>query len=129
MGLADCRPYAKLPVKDIERAKRFYAEKLGLTPLRETSPGHFQYQCGGVMFLLFPSQGRASGDHDQMGWMVDDLEGLVSELKGKGVAFEMFPALPGDTWNGEIANNGRRRAAWFRDSEGNLLNLVQFIGR
>src|ERR1700737_2666377 len=115
-GLANFPAYAKIPVSDIERAKRFYAERLGLMPLRETNPGHFQYQCGGVLFLLFPSLGRASGDHDQMGWFVDDIDAMVSELKGRGLVFEKFPDMPyGDTWTGDIADNGRRRAAWFRD--------------
>ena len=124
--LGDFRTYAKLPAKDIGRAKRFYAERLGLRSPRELAPGHFMYDCGGSIFLLFASQGKASGSHDQMGWLVDDVSSQVRELKGRGVVFETFD-YPGNTWAGEVADNGIRRAAWFRDSEGNLFSVTQLL--
>lgn len=121
--LAGCPVYAKLPASDIDRAVGFYAERLGLKPASE-APGHFFYRCGSAMFLLFRSQGTAAGTHDQMGWFVSDIEEAVRKLKARGVSFETFD-MPGNAWNGEIADNGFRRSAWFRDSEGNLLNLFQ----
>jgi hypothetical protein len=87
-------------------------------------PGHAFYECGGATFLLFRSRGRASGTHDQMGWFVTDIEADVRRLKDRGVSFETFD-YPGNSWDGVIAKNGFRRSAWFKDSEGNLLNLIQ----
>ena len=126
-SLDKCRTYAKLPASDIERAVHFYAERLGLTPATQV-PGHYFYECAGTQFLLFLSQGRASGNHDQMGWYVADIESEVGTLKFRGVRFETFD-LPGNRWDGEIADNGFRRSAWFRDSEGNLLNIIQLLDR
>lgn len=122
--LQDCRTYAKLPASDIERARRFYAEKLGLTRSREMAPDHHLYECGGSLFMLFPSSGCASGTHDQIGFMVPDVAEAVRQLKARGVVFETY-ATSGDVWSGEIAENEHRRVAWFKDSEGNLLNVAQ----
>jgi catechol 2,3-dioxygenase-like lactoylglutathione lyase family enzyme len=124
-SLASCRAYAKLPASDIDRAVQFYTERLGLTPASHV-PGHFFYECAGTQFLLFRSQGRASGTHDQMGWYVADIEAAVRALKSRGVLFETFD-YPGNRWDGQIADNGFRRSAWFRDSEGNLLNVIQLL--
>jgi len=124
--LQGSRSYAKLPAGDIDRAVRFYQERLGLTPSRELAPGHYLFECGGAAFLLFRSQGKASGTHDQMGWFVTDVAAEVARLKALGVSFAVFD-YPGNTWHGEIADNGIRRSAWFYDSEGNLLNVVQLL--
>jgi hypothetical protein len=91
--------------------------------------------CGNGWFALFASSGAPSGDHTQIGWEVDDLEATVAELRRRGVAFEEYD-LPGfKTVSGiaEVAGNYPSRggvgekAAWFRDSEGNLLGLGQAI--
>ena len=125
LSLGNSRAYAKLPASDIDRAVQFYAERLGLTAASHV-PGHFFYECAGTQFLLFRSQGRASGTHDQMGWYVADIEAEVRALKSRGVHFETFD-YPGNRWDGKIADNGFRRSAWFRDSEGNLLNVIQLL--
>lgn len=127
-NLKNCRSYSKLPASDIERAVRFYKERLDLTPSRELAPGHYLYECGGALFLLFRSQGKASGNHDQMGWFVPDVAAVVARLKARGIVFETYDHA-GNTWDGEIADNGIRRSAWFHDSEGNLLSLVQLLVR
>ena len=88
--LADCPIHATLPAADLERAKGFYTEKLGLSPESEASGGIF-YRCGaGTRFLVFPSGGTASGTYTQMGWTVDDLEAEVADLKARGVVFEEY---------------------------------------
>jgi predicted enzyme related to lactoylglutathione lyase len=118
--------HTTLPAQDFERAKRFYAEKLALTPESE-APGGVFYRCGGnTRVLVFPSQGVASGTHTQMGWTVDDIEAEVASLKARGVVFEEYD-MPGLKTVESIATTGPLRAAWFKDSEGNLLSLVQFI--
>jgi len=126
----------RLPAQDLERARAFYAEKLGLEPIEER-PGGLRYRCGNGHFSLFESAGVASGEHTQMAWEVDDIGAVVTELRRRGVVFEDVD-LPGlKTVDGiaEVAGNYPsaggvgERAAWFRDSEGNLLGLGQPVRR
>jgi catechol 2,3-dioxygenase-like lactoylglutathione lyase family enzyme len=125
--LEDCPIHTPLPVIDMERARRFYAEKLGLTPdieLPDARDGLF-YRCGGVRFLLFPSQTPSSGIHSQMTWLTNDIEEDVAALKARGVVFEEYDLPDLKTVNG-VATIGESKGAWFKDSEGNLLALGQF---
>jgi len=102
--------YAKLPAQDIERARRFYDEKLGLRAFHEHGP-HLFYDVGGARFVVFQSTGQPSGTHDQLGFVVDDLRARVDELKKRGISFEEFDSTVDD-----IADFGPVRAAWFKDS-------------
>ncbi|MFD9336814.1 VOC family protein [Streptomyces sp. NPDC060028] len=128
--LAAGRAASRLPAQDLERARRFYAEKLGLEPVDER-PGGLLYRCGGTEFAVFKSTGASPGTFTQMGWQVDDIEAVVSELKRRGVVFEdvEVPGLRTKDGIAEIEGNypskGARgeRGAWFRDSEGNLLGI------
>jgi catechol 2,3-dioxygenase-like lactoylglutathione lyase family enzyme len=117
--------HTTLPVADLDRAKKFYREKLGLSPSTE-EPGGVFYEVGPTRFLVFPAGGRASGEHTQMGFTVDDIESAVAELKSRAVVFEEYD-FPGLKTVGSVATTGPIRAAWFKDSEGNLLGLVQFV--
>ena len=118
--------YASLPAADLERAKRFYAEKLGLTPESEL-PGGLLYRCGkDSRFSVFPSEGEVSGTHTQAIWLVEDLESEVAALKDRGIVFEEYD-LPSLSTVNSIATIGPNKGAWFKDSEGNLLSLVQFV--
>jgi catechol 2,3-dioxygenase-like lactoylglutathione lyase family enzyme len=128
--LARGRVATRLPAQDLYRARRFYAEKLGLEPVDER-PGGLLYRCGGTDFALFRSAGASPGTFTQMGWEVDDIETVVSQLRQRGVVFEAVD-LPGFRTKDGIADidgnypskNARgERAAWFRDSEGNLLGI------
>ncbi|MEO6797911.1 MAG: VOC family protein [Candidatus Dormibacter sp.] len=116
---------ASLPAVDIERAKSFYAERLGLTPSTEDKGG-LLYECGdGTGFVLFSSRGAASGQYTQATFQVADVTAEVVELKRRGVAFEEYD-FPGLKTVDSIANlpNGAR-SAWFKDSEGNMIAVVQ----
>jgi catechol 2,3-dioxygenase-like lactoylglutathione lyase family enzyme len=115
--------YATIPAQDLERAKAFYADKLGLKPSEERPEG-LRYQLGSGAFLLFESTGAASGDHTQLGWDVDDVEATVEELRGRGVVFEEYD-LPGFKTVDGIAEIAGEKGAWFKDSEGNLLAIGQ----
>jgi predicted enzyme related to lactoylglutathione lyase len=123
----------RLPAQDLHRARAFYAEKLGLEPSEER-PGGLLYRCAGAEFGLFESAGASPGTFTQMGWTVDDIDATVTELRSRGVVFEEYD-LPGlTTVNGiaDIAGNypskgSGERAAWFRDSEGNMLGIGQPI--
>jgi catechol 2,3-dioxygenase-like lactoylglutathione lyase family enzyme len=121
----------RLPAGDLERARAFYAEKLGLEPVEER-PGGLLYRCGSGYFGLFASAGAASGTHTQMGWEVADIEATVAALRARGVVFEEYD-LPGlrtvdgiaDIEGNYPSKGSGERAAWFRDSEGNLLGIGQ----
>jgi catechol 2,3-dioxygenase-like lactoylglutathione lyase family enzyme len=133
--LAESLVAARLPVKDLDRARRFYSEKLGLEPVEERAGG-LRYRCGGADFALFKSVGAASGTHTQMAWEVADIEATVAALKTRGVVFEEYDSPGLQTVNGiaEIEGNypskgTGERGAWFRDSEGNLLAVGQPVRR
>lgn len=117
--------YGKLPAQNVERARAFYAEKLGLTPFGEHA-GHLYYQVGGTNFLVFPSAGTPSGTHDQLGLVVDDLESTVARLRVTDVTFEEYPAPPGASMKNGVMDHGRMKAAWFKDTEGNLISIAEF---
>jgi catechol 2,3-dioxygenase-like lactoylglutathione lyase family enzyme len=127
--LNDSPAATRLPAQDLARARAFYADKLGLEPVEER-PGGLRYECGGTVFALFASAGAPSGAHTQMGWKVADIDATVAELRARGVVFEEYD-LPGlRTVDGiaEVEGNypslgSGERAAWFRDSEGNMLGL------
>jgi catechol 2,3-dioxygenase-like lactoylglutathione lyase family enzyme len=125
-ALADSKVQATIPARDLERAKLFYADKLGLKPTVE-GPEGLRYRCGGGEFLLFESSGEASGAHTQLGWDVDDLEATVSELRGNGVVFEEYDLPEFKTVDG-IAEIAGEKGAWFKDSEGNLLAIGELEG-
>ena len=124
--LTDHPIHTALPVVDLERARCFYTEKLGLTPESGMLGGLF-YRCGGnCRSLLFPSQDKAPGTHTQVSWIVDDIEAEVADLKARGVIFEEYDTPTLSTVQG-VAITGPAKGAWFKDSEGNLLGLVQFV--
>jgi catechol 2,3-dioxygenase-like lactoylglutathione lyase family enzyme len=119
--------YGKLPAQDVERARTFYRDVLGLEPVREHH-NHLFYECGGGSFLVFPSSGAPSGTHDQLGFVVEDVEAAVAQLRARGVDFETYEAPPGSTFSDGIMDYGTVKAAWFKDSEGNLISVAQFLG-
>ena len=134
-ALAHSDVATRLPATDLDRARRWYAEKLGLDPFEER-PGGLRYKCGATFFVVFQSTGKASGESTQMGWQVDDIEAVVADHKSRGVEFEEVDSPGMKTVNGiaDIDGNypskGRgERDAWFRDCEGNLIGVGQVIRR
>jgi predicted enzyme related to lactoylglutathione lyase len=117
--------YAKLPARHVERARAFYADKLNLSPFGENS-GHLFYELGGSHFMVYPSGGAASGTHDQIGFVVEDVEATVARLRSNGVIFEEYEPPQGASASDGIMDFGGVKAAWFKDSEGNLLSVVEF---
>ena len=123
----DSKVAARIPVQNLQRARAFYVEKLGLEPSEER-PGGLLYRCGEGEFGLFESAGAASGHHAQMSWEVEDIEATVEWLRGRGVVFEEydFPGLRMVNDIAEVRNSEGNlfgKGAWFRDSEGNLLGI------
>src|SRR5438093_3930576 len=117
-------PY--IPVANVARAREFYERKVGLA-VKEESAGGVIYECGkGSWVFMYPSAGAGTSQASQAFWAVDDVEAEVAQLKAKGVVFEEYD-MPGiKTVNG-IATAGGAKTAWFKDSEGNILAVVQRI--
>jgi catechol 2,3-dioxygenase-like lactoylglutathione lyase family enzyme len=134
MALTEARIATRLPAADLDRARRWYAEKLGLEPVEER-PGGLLYVVGGSEFALFRSQGQADGSFTQFAFSVTDVEAEVATLRARGVVFEDYD-LPGqDPDTGIVPIEGNypskgtgERAVWFRDSEGNMIGLGQPTG-
>ena len=124
--LTTSRVEANIPAADLDRARAFYADKLGLTPMRETAGVNLVYQTeGGSTFNLYETAFAGQAGHTIAQWHVADIEAEVHDLKAKGVVFEVYD-MPGVEWDGEIASMaGLGRAAWFKDSEGNIMCIDQ----
>jgi predicted enzyme related to lactoylglutathione lyase len=123
--LRDASCAVRLPAADLQRARRFYAEQLGLEPA-ETREGGLSYECGGTSFVVFESSGRPSGDHTQMSFYVPDIDAAVAELRERGVVFDEAGIVDIEGHYPSTGASGER-GAWFRDSEGNLLAVAQLV--
>jgi predicted enzyme related to lactoylglutathione lyase len=119
--LNDSKVTANIPAADLDRARRFYADKLGLTPVQEDEAGLIYTTAGGTSFFLYKTEFAGQAGHTIAQWHVADIEGEVRELKDNGITFEHYD-LPGMTWDGDIATVPEMgRAAWFKDSEDNIM--------
>ncbi len=122
--LADLEVHPTIPAADMDRAKKFYEEKLGLSPKSEETGGLF-YECaGGTSFVIFPSPNAGKNTMTYAGWETPNIEATMKELKEKGVVFEEYDSPMTKTIDG-VASFGKDKASWFKDSEGNTLGLFQ----
>jgi catechol-2,3-dioxygenase len=121
--LADANVNAVLAVKDLEVAKKFYAEVLGLTQVKEDLGG-VTYKSGSTTVYVYPSEFAGTNKATAAGWSVKDLESVVQELKGRGLVFEHYPDMEGATLEGDIHVLGDTfKAVWFKDPSGNILAI------
>ncbi|MCU1689892.1 MAG: Glyoxalase/bleomycin resistance protein/dioxygenase [Jatrophihabitantaceae bacterium] len=113
---------ANIPASDLPRARDFYADKLGLTPSAEVPGVMLIYKtAGGSTFSVYQTEYAGQAGHTIAQWHVADVDDEVRNLKDKGIAFEQYD-MPGTTWNDGVASmDGMGKAAWFKDSEGNIL--------
>jgi catechol 2,3-dioxygenase-like lactoylglutathione lyase family enzyme len=119
--------YSYVPVSDLARARKFYEDKLGLGPGEPVGPG-LTFQCGyGTAFFMYPSPGAGTNQASCAFWKVGDVEAIVKWLKSRGVVFEEYD-MPGMKSVDSIFTGGGAKAAWFKDSEGNIMALVQDLG-
>ena len=124
--LQKSRMYAYIPAKDVARARQFYEQKLGFKPKQETAGG-VVYECGeGTACFLYPTPNAGTSKASQAFWEVTDVEREVAELKARGVKFEEYDA-PGMKTKNSIATAGGAKSAWFRDSEGNIMAVIQSL--
>ena len=115
--------YAYIPAKDVARARQFYERKLGLKPKQETEGG-VVYEFGDKTgCFLYPTPNAGTSKASQAFWHVTDIKGEVADLKKRGVTMEQY-GMPGQSADG-IVDSGGAKAAWFKDSEGNIMAVVQ----
>ena len=121
--LSDSKVTANVPVTDLDRARLFYADVLGLTPADENPGGLVYTTIGGTTFFLYQTEYAGQAGHTIAQWHVSSVADEVRDLKAKGLEFEHYD-MPGVTWDGDVATiEGMGRAAWFKDSEGNIMCL------
>ena len=118
--------WAYIPVRDVARARKFYEEKLGFEPKHETAGGVVYEFGGGTGCFLYPTPHAGTSKASQAFWQVDDVEREVAELRARGVTFEEYD-VPGLRTERGIATGGGARTAWFKDTEGNILAVVQSL--
>ena len=117
--------YAYIPAKDMARARRFYEDKVGLKPGPQVGDGVTYEFAKGTACFLYPTPNAGTSKASQAFWQVQDIARLVAELKGKGVKFEDYGEIPGMKREMEVYTGGGAKAAWFKDSEGNILALIE----
>jgi catechol 2,3-dioxygenase-like lactoylglutathione lyase family enzyme len=115
---------ATLAVSDLQRARDFYENTLGLEAVQEP-PGAILYRSGNSVVLVYPSEYAGTNKATAASWAVgDDFDSIVTALKDKGVAFEHYDDLPETTREGDVHLMGDFKAVWFKDPDGNILNLI-----
>ncbi len=121
--LTNAPVHPTLPVVELNRAKKFYEEKLGLKVVREDPSPGAMLQAGDGTFLYIFQRGATKADHTAVSFTVKDVEATVNELKAKGVVFEDIDTPSFKTVDG-IATMGELKGAWFKDTEGNILAVT-----
>ncbi len=112
-------PIPMLAVKDVDRARGFYTETLGLQVEREEM-GILQFRAGDMLFMVYPSEYAGTNKATALTWVVgDQLENVIGRLRGKGIIFEHYE-LPDTVRKGDIHESGPIRNAWFKDPDGNI---------
>jgi catechol 2,3-dioxygenase-like lactoylglutathione lyase family enzyme len=122
--LRDTTATATLAVKDLARARKFYEGTLGLKPVESGDAEVDIYSSGNARINVYRSQYAGSNQATALTWAVgNDLENVVRDLKAKGVNFEHYD-IPGLKHEGDLHVNGDMKVAWFKDPDGNILNLI-----
>jgi catechol 2,3-dioxygenase-like lactoylglutathione lyase family enzyme len=125
--LANAPLVASLPASDLDRARRWYEEKLGLVPTMDVGTEGFVYTSGGVRFMVYRTAFAGTGKHTVAGWIVGDLADAMRDLRARGVVFEEYAMGESgpNTEDGVARDPTGGATAWFTDSEGNILSLTQ----
>jgi catechol 2,3-dioxygenase-like lactoylglutathione lyase family enzyme len=122
LGKADATPM--IAVKDIDRAKQFYSEKLGLKSQQEVDGEFFMLKSGDTTLNVYKSEFAGTNKATLLTFDVDDIDAEVRELKGKGISFEHYD-LEGLKPEGDIYSGEGMKTAWFKDPDGNILSLIE----
>ena len=122
LGKADATPM--IAVKDIDRAKQFYTDKLGLKPFEEMGGEFFMLKSGDTTVNVYKSEFAGTNKATALTFDVDDIDAEVRELKDKGITFEHYD-VQGLKPDGDIYSGEGMKTAWFKDPDGNILSLVE----
>jgi catechol 2,3-dioxygenase-like lactoylglutathione lyase family enzyme len=122
--LTDHDAIATVAVKDLEVARKFYQDVVGLTPTEKQEPGAASFKSGGSTLFVYVSQYAGTNQATAVTWVVgDEVEEIVRTLKARGVVFEHYD-LPDVTLHGDIHVAGGSKLAWFKDPDGNILAIA-----
>lgn len=121
--------YAYIPAKDIARARRFYEGKLGLRAKEETNGGVVYEFGGGTAAFLYPTPNAGTSQASQAFWSVQDVDAEMQRLRSQGVQFERYDDMHGERSPQGAVTAGGAKAAWFKDSEGNIMALIQTLSK
>ena len=122
--LGDKDAAANIAVKNLETAKKFYEDTLGLTQTGAEGQEVIVYKSGNSTVNVYRSQYAGTNQATAVTWMVgEDIEGVVQQLKVKGIIFEHYD-MPGVTREGDVHIAGDMKVAWFKDPDGNILNIA-----
>ena len=121
LGKADATPM--LAVKDLDRARQFYEDKLGLKQVDDFGEG-FLFKSGDTQLNVYRSEFAGTNKATALTFGVDDIESEVRDLKEKGIFFEKYD-LEGLTPRGDIYEGEGMKTAWFKDPDGNILSLIE----
>ena len=116
--------FAYIPARDVARARRFYEDTLEFRPKEEIAGGVVYEFGGNTACFLYPTPNAGTSLASQAFWQVDDIEREVAELKARGVVFEDYD-MPGERSASGVVTAGGAKAAWFKDSEGNIMAIIQ----
>ncbi len=123
--LGDKTAVACVAVKDMAVAQKFYESTLGLKKERGDDQMGYLYKAGGSHVFVYQSQYAGTNKATAIAFGTgDDLAAIVEELKSKGVTFEHYDDMPGVTLEGDVHVWGEMRSVWFKDPDGNILNLI-----
>jgi len=125
--LHDYPMYAYIPARDLARARRFYEQVVGLRPKQESNGGVVYEFAKGTACFLYPTPNAGTSLASQAFWSVPDVDALMRTLRARGVVFEDYD-MPGERSSEGAVTAGGAKAAWFKDSEGNILALIEEVG-
>jgi predicted enzyme related to lactoylglutathione lyase len=126
--LQDCPMYAYIPARDLARARHFYETKLRFRPKEERNGGVVYAFGQGTACFLYLTPNAGTSKASQAFWSVEDVDALIRELMARGVEFENYD-IPGVKSPEGAITAGGAKAAWFKDSEGNILALIEEVAR
>lgn len=122
--LRDSKAFSGFAVKDIEAAKAFYADTLGLDVGAENGMLTL-HLAGGRDTLVYPKPDHAPATYTILNFPVSDIESTVDELTSNGVRFERYAGTPAETDEKGIFRQGGPLIAWFTDPSGNILSVLE----
>ena len=114
---------ANVAVRDLDVATKFYKNTLGLTPVHEEGKEAVVFRSGASEINVYRSDYAGTNKATAVTWNVDDVKEEVAALKSKGVVFEHYD-MPGMTRDGDVYVSGDMKVAWFKDPDGNILNVA-----